>query len=232
MKKLMIVCIVLFASFCVVQYIRYEQYVTAAKSSSLETNQVEPSEKITNVKSEVPVAEVPITNMSDNVHPAYSDVPPILPPSPPLIITDWNYSHSENKMKPGNDYFAELLSSNIVEFDSPYDGQQHAMLIIRDSRTYGKDIIFQITQGQLICSPYNDCKIKVRFDDKEPMIFRVLEPDDHSTVSLFIQNYNVFMKNLKTSKHIKIQPNVYMNGNPVFEFNSANFNEKDFKKRL
>ena len=80
----------------------------------------------------------------------------------------WEYTASEDKMSGGITYFASVKSTNTVNFDFPYRGEQHATLDLRIDPKYGKDMIFSIERGQLLCRSYQSCTVLVRFDNGKP----------------------------------------------------------------
>ena len=42
----------------------------------------------------------------------------------------------------------------LASFRSPYDGDQYGRLTLRIDPKYGKDVIFSIQRGQLLCASY------------------------------------------------------------------------------
>lgn len=92
-------------------------------------------------------------------------------------------------------------------------------LTIRQSPQYGKDIYIHISKGQFNCGVYGE-NIKVRFDDDKPITFNCIEPSDHSSDLLFIQNYKKFITRLKTASTIKIAVEFFNEGTRTFTFNT------------
>jgi len=131
----------------------------------------------------------------------------------------WDYEEIVDKMTGKKTKFAFISSDTQVEFKFPYNGKQRMRLALRKSGT--TDVIISITKGQYICPAMEDCLVRVRFDDGKPSVFKVGQPNDHSTTVLFIQNTQRFISQLKKSKKIKIQATFYQEGSVVFEFNTA-----------
>jgi len=149
-------------------------------------------------------------------------------PVEPEVKTDplgqqWNYEAQENKMTGGDTRHATVLSSNTVNFGSPYAGEQHGRLTLRVDPKYGRDVIFSIERGQLLCRSYEDCNILVRFDEGKPENFSGVGPADNSSDTVFIRNYDRFLGKLRRAKIVRISLNVYQEGNPVFEFDVSGF---------
>lgn len=149
------------------------------------------------------------------------------------ITTDshWNYSQDEDKMSGGTTYHAYVLSTNTVEFDFPYSGEQHAILGLRDSPRHGKDVIFRIEKGQILCNSYEDCSVLVRFDDEKATNYSAIGAADNSTETIFIRNYGKFVEKVRKAKLVRISTNIYQQGAPVFEFNVSGFDQNQYKPK-
>ncbi len=105
-----------------------------------------------------------------------------------LPKSNWSYSESIDEMTDKTTFLASVTSENEVNFDFPYNGGSVLTLTIRQSPQYGKDIYIKISKGQFNCGVYGET-IKVRFDDDKPITFNCVEPSDHSSDLLFIQNH-------------------------------------------
>lgn len=140
----------------------------------------------------------------------------------------WIYRASEDKMSGGKTYSAMVLSTNAVIFGSPYDGEQHGRLTLRIDQKYGKDVMFSIERGQILCHTYEDCQILIRFDEGKPETFSGLGPADNSTETVFIRNYERFVGKMRKSKIVRISTNIYQEGAPVFEFDVSSFSQDKY----
>ena len=152
----------------------------------------------------------------------------------PEIITSgtqWEYSQNEDKMSGGTIYHARVSSSNTVEFDFPYSGVQNATLALRIDPKYGKDVIFRIEKGQILCNSYEDCSILVRFDDEKATNYSAIGAADNSTETIFIRNYGKFVEKMLKTKLVRISTNIYQQGAPVFEFNVSDFDQNRYKPK-
>lgn len=144
---------------------------------------------------------------------------------------NWEYSQNEDKMSGGTTYHAHTVSTNTVNFDSPYSGDQHAVLILRNSSRQGKDVMFQIERGQILCNSYEDCEVLVRFDDEKATKYSAIGPADNSTETIFIRNYSRFVEKMRKAKLVRISTNIYQQGAPIFEFNVSDFDQNRHKSK-
>jgi hypothetical protein len=139
--------------------------------------------------------------------------------------TSWDYSQFEDEMGSGKVYVATIQSSNTINLDFPYNGEQYGKLTLREHPKHGKDVILKIERGQLLDSDYND-PVVVRFDTDKPLTFSSVGASDHSTETLFLRGnaFSVFSTRLKTAKTVRIQAPIYQGGNQVFIFDVEGFN--------
>lgn len=133
----------------------------------------------------------------------------------------WTYGESDDNMGRGKIKTATVNSSNSVDFRSPYDGTQQAMLIIRKHPKHGVDVLLWLDHGHFLCHT-NNCDVTTRFDDNKASSFSASTPSDYSTNYIFIDNYNSFISKTKKSKKLFIEANFYKDGSQVFEFDTAN----------
>lgn len=135
-----------------------------------------------------------------------------LPPDPA-----WTYSTSPDSLTGKPVHFACRLSSDLVSLDRPY-GPQRTRLCIRKSPRYGTDVIFELEEaGQFVCR-VRGCAILATFDGGEPLTFEALEPDDHSSDTLFIQGEKRFITNALSATKIKINAAYFRNGSQTSTF--------------
>lgn len=152
-------------------------------------------------------------------------------PAPKLPGSQWFYNQIDDPMGKGTVHHAQVSSSNTVNFDFPYSGAQHATLMLRSHPRYGKDIIFSIEKGQILCRSYEDCTVIVRFDDESPTNYSAIGAADNSTETIFIRNYNRFSEKLLKAKRVRISANIYQQGAPVFEFDVSSFDQNKYKPK-
>lgn len=149
------------------------------------------------------------------------------PSSEPIAsVNQWAYFPIDDPMRKGTIYHAALISLNTVNFNFPYQGEQHASLTLRSS-TRDNDVIFSIGKGQILC--HSSCTVSVRFDDADAVNFDAVGAADNSTETIFISNYKHFLAKIIKAKKIKIAANIYQQGTPVFEFDVSGFSITKFK---
>jgi len=166
--------------------------------------------------------------------PATNASSPSIPPNVSTPVSNplgsqWLYFHSGDAMSRGTIHQAQITSSNTVNFSPPYSGMQHATLILRTHPRYGKDIIFTIEKGQILCQSYENCTVLVRFDDGPSTEYSAIGAADNSTTTIFIHNYNRFVGKLLKAKMVRISANIYQQGTPVFEFDVGGFDQGKYK---
>lgn len=142
-------------------------------------------------------------------------------------ISSWSYFSDEDAMSSKNSRFASIQSSNTVNLGFPYSGEQQATLQLRTHPRWGKDVIFSVDKGQLLCS-YSGCRVLVRFDEAPPVYYNANEPSDHSSTYLFISNYAGFVNKMSKAKKVRIAVDFYQNGTQTFEFNVSGFDQAQY----
>jgi hypothetical protein len=150
-------------------------------------------------------------------------------PEPVVPGSQWSYSHNADSMSKGTAHHAVVSSTNTVEFQFPYSGAQHATLNLRTDPRYGKDVIFSIEKGQILCHSYEDCTVLVRFDDEQASNYSAVGAADNSTETIFIRNYDRFVGKMVKAKRVRISTNIYQEGAPVFEFDVSGFDQSKYK---
>jgi hypothetical protein len=143
--------------------------------------------------------------------------------STPPVGSQWMYNSYQDDMSSKSILTATVASTNTFEFDFPYQGAQHATLRLRKHPRWGNDVILSIEKGQILCHTY-ECPVRVRFDEAPPQTFNGNEPDDNSSEYVFIPGYAGFIKKLKHAKRVRIEVNIFQEGNLVADFNVEGFN--------
>lgn len=147
---------------------------------------------------------------------------------PPAIGSQWKYHQHNDEMSKGMIYQAFVSSTNTVNFNFPYSGDQYGRLILRNHPRFGKDIIFKIEQGQILCRSYENCTVLVRFDDEASVNYSAIGPSDNSSDTIFINNYNKFINRMSKANTLKIAVNIYKEGAPTFEFDVSGFDQEKY----
>jgi hypothetical protein len=126
---------------------------------------------------------------------------------------------------------AAIDSENSVNFDFPYRGEQNATLILREHPSYGFGVLVSIQRGQFLCHSYENCTIRVRFDEAEPEAWSAVGPSDNSTTTVLLHSEARFLPRLRKAKTVRIQIPVYQEGSPTFEFDVDGFDHDRFSKQ-
>lgn len=163
--------------------------------------------------------------------PAASATPAAEPSETSTEGLQWTYNASEEQMTGGTRKMASVTSTNTVDFGFPYAGSQNGSLTLRVDPRYGKDVIFSIERGQILCTSYNGCTVQVRFDDEKPTSFSASSAADHSSESIFLADYGRFLAKMRKAKRVRISPDIYQNGRPVFDFNVSGFNVDKYQAK-
>jgi hypothetical protein len=148
--------------------------------------------------------------------------------TPPQPGRQWEYSTEIDDMSGQATHHAVVQSTNLVTFEFPYNKLQWAELHVREHARYGNDVMLSLESAQFDC-PVSDCTVLVRFDDGKPQQFSVSEPADHSTNTLFIDNYDRFVSQMRRAKKVRIEAVFYQSGGKTFEFNVDGFDPAKFR---
>jgi len=168
------------------------------------------------------------TAYTPSASPAGATAAPPPPPAVPVPGSQWSYDQSEDEMAEGKISQAHVSSSNTVNFGFPYSGAQHGTLTLRSHPRYGKELIFQIKQGQILCNSYETCKVLARFDDNEAIGYEGVGAADNSTETVFIRNYSSFIEKMLKAKRVRVSVEIYQEGSPVFDFDVSDFDQAKY----
>jgi hypothetical protein len=142
----------------------------------------------------------------------------------------WSYSASTDEMTGRTSRSASIQSENSVEFDFPYQGAQHATLTLRNHPSYGRDVILSIREGQILCPSYDDCTIRVRFDDGSAERWTAAGAADHSSTHVFLRASSRFVERMRNSSVVRIQIPIYQEGSPTFEFRVGGYDHARYTR--
>lgn len=144
------------------------------------------------------------------------------------LAAKWNYIRQVDPMTGKVSRRAEIQSENTVSFDFPYAGPQHATLAVRNHASFGRHIILAIQQGQFLCTSYEDCRVRVRFDEGSPERWNAIGSSDGSSNVIAVRDYSRFLQRMRKAKVVRIQAEVYQEGAPTFEFRVGGFNNERY----
>lgn len=148
-----------------------------------------------------------------------------------LKPTKWVQKFKEDPMTGITSQVVSIESDNTHSFGFPYEGAQRATLQIYNSgKNTDEYLYFYIKKGQILCREY--CSLYIKIDNKQPFLVKGSEPGDGSS------NYTWFylsaerLRDILGAKKVLIQPTIYQNGDPIFEFSVENNPYKPKKSYL
>jgi outer membrane murein-binding lipoprotein Lpp len=180
---------------------------------------------------ELPAAPAAVPDPAAATATAASAPPAEAPAEVPPIGQQWTYNVVEEQMTGGLRKLASVSSTNTVDFGFPYAGSQNGHLTLRIDPRYGKDVIFRIERGQVLCTSYDGCTVQVRFDDEKPTRFSATAPADHSSETVFIDDYARFLAKMRKAKRVRLSLDIYKNGRPVFDFDVSGFDSNKYQAK-
>jgi hypothetical protein len=146
------------------------------------------------------------------------------------LAAKWRYRVDADPMTSKKARYASIDSENALNFDFPYQGEQHGTLILRDHPIHGRDVMITIDKGQILCQSYEDCTIRVRFDEGSPQRWNAAGPADNRSTVIFLRNEGGFIQRLRAAKVVRIQIPVYQEGEPMLEFHVGGFDYSKFRE--
>ena len=139
------------------------------------------------------------------------------------VKSNWNYGENVDKMSGEVTKWAMSDSLNKVSMKFPYNGGSEGTIVV-----FEKNVKIHISKGQVMCSNYSGCTIRVKFDDEQAVDYAAVGPNNgqHSHVYLGVDDITGngakrFMDKLKTAKKVMISMEVFQENRPVWEFNVA-----------
>jgi len=137
-----------------------------------------------------------------------------------LAVADWKYSEKTDDFEGTNSKRAMNISTNSVDLPFPYNGKPiSAMFAIAKSSKSGESVILAANNGQVVCD-YQDCKIKVKFDDNEPISFDAKRSENTKGFVVTGNEALKLIEDTKASKKAVVRFSFYRIGHRDFEFNT------------
>jgi hypothetical protein len=131
----------------------------------------------------------------------------------------WEYENQVDPMTSKPTRIAWMTSTNSLELDFPYQGENRGHLMVRQHERHGLDVILQVDKGQMPCRPQiSPCRVLVRFDDKPPVTFNAVGPEDNDSRAIFLRDAKRFIRAAEGARTIKVQKTFFRNGDQVLEF--------------
>ena len=138
----------------------------------------------------------------------------------------WTYREDHDKLTSKTIRFAFAKSTNTFDLKFPYQGGTRGTITIRQHPRYGRNIIFSVNKGQILCTSYDGCTVTVRFDQRPLIRVHADGPSDHDSTTLFLSGYDSLLTNIRKSKKMTVEVEFSQQGIHPFEFDVANLNWK------
>lgn len=134
------------------------------------------------------------------------------------MASSWVYHESKDEMRGTSTYSAELKSTNVKEFSSPYDGESSLTILMvsqDDKNILG--IALVLSNGRMTCQGAGKCIISAKFDDGPIKEFSA-SPAGRSGNAIGINDISSFAGLLKGSRSVFVEVPVYQEGAVQFKF--------------
>lgn len=140
------------------------------------------------------------------------------PPQP--ARQEWRYSEHTDDLEGFTWRTATLRSTNTVDFDFPYNGGSHGLIIVREHQRHGDAIMFRVSKGQILCGS-RDCGVTIKAGDREPQRISASTATDGSSDMLFLHNFGPILSHLKPGEELRMQVEFYREASRTFVFDAA-----------
>jgi hypothetical protein len=150
-----------------------------------------------------------------------SKAPKAVSATVPKVKSNWKYGENVDKMTGAVTEWAMTDSTNKVPMSFPYNSGSEGTIVV-----FEKNVKIHISKGQVMCSNYSGCTIRVKFDDEQPEDYAAVGPDNGQYSHVYLgqadpdgNGAEKFMNKLKTAKRVMISVEVFQENSPVWEFN-------------
>jgi hypothetical protein len=152
-----------------------------------------------------------------------SKAPKAAPATVQKAKSNWKYGENVDKMSGEVTEWAMTDSTNKVPMSFPYSSGSEGTIVV-----FEKNVKIHISKGQVMCSNYSGCTIRVKFDNEQPEDYAAVGPDNGQYSHVYLGSADPdgngaekFMNKLKTAKRVMIAVEVFQENTPVWEFNVA-----------
>jgi len=133
------------------------------------------------------------------------------------FASSWNYETRTDPMSGKATRMATITSTNSLNLSWPYSGRNHGFIQVRQHPKHGLDVMVYVEKGQIMCR-FDDCKVRVKFGDKQPVTYNATEPADNSSDLVFINNESAFISNARGTNRILVELTFFQNGSQILQF--------------
>ena len=155
---------------------------------------------------------------SNQVSKANAGQDAVAQPPAPVSASSWKSSDDTDEMTGATTQWMCTVSKNSLDFSFPYNGGATGELCIRKENK-SLDVYVTINPGQFMCG-FEDCVVKLKFDDSPVATFTAIEANDGRSNTLFIRSEQRVLAKLKKSKRLKLQARYFQEGDRVLDFDT------------
>ncbi|HRO75608.1 MAG TPA: hypothetical protein PLP27_05630 [Crocinitomicaceae bacterium] len=134
--------------------------------------------------------------------------------------SNWEYSQETDEMDDHTNYYATATSKNTASIRIA-DMEEHMTITVRN-RGEENDVLLAFDELIGFVSDLT-ASVRVRFDDEKAETYECSLPADYSPTTIFIDEADKFIANLKKAKKVKIEATLIDNGTQVLEFDVDGF---------
>jgi len=133
----------------------------------------------------------------------------------------WSYSESKDDMRGTTSKFAELESTNSVDFDFPYSGGSKLTIRLQKRGSRAAETALVISKGQFLCHSFSNQKITAKFDTGPIRTFSCTDASDGSSNVAFVLPAGAFISALRRSQKVVVEAEFFQEGRRQFDFDTA-----------
>ncbi len=128
----------------------------------------------------------------------------------------WTNFETTDELRGSRNKFSTVTSLNSAKFAFPYCCDSRLKISVRETKQYGEDVIFQISDGQFKCGLYG-CSGMISFDGNAENL-TLSTPESGSSKVLFAKYPKPIIKKLKSSEITIVELPFYKEGPHQFRF--------------
>lgn len=133
--------------------------------------------------------------------------------------TKWEYSEEIDKMEGTTTYFAELPSTNKINFKFPYKGGSTLSINLRNKGA-GNEVYLYLDKGQIMPSLRGEKAMKFKFDDESTINYSYTTASGAANNYVFLDKKKEIINKLLKAKKVMIEIEIFNEGLNVFEYDA------------
>lgn len=141
-----------------------------------------------------------------------------------IANSEWTYSDTTDQMRGTTMRIAQILSSNAVDFDFPYQGGSQALIAVRKDG-HRTEVLLSVTNGQFDIT-VNGFSFNAKADNGPIEEWRGTEPNGGSTNLMFLTNPTGFLRQITKAERLIVEPSFYQHGRAQFVFNIGGLDKR------